>query len=110
VHASGLGDYTIDSVTRVNDPVLVEPPKKKKIMGEKDDEEEEGKKRRRTLKDKEKIVYAPFSNIGNLNYDKNSGYITIPDRHVVYTKMTDDKNRVLNKEAGNEGQSLVREL
>ena len=38
------------------------------------------KKAMRTLKDKEKIIYAPFSNIGALNFEKTTGYITIPDK------------------------------
>jgi len=33
----------------------------------------------RTLKDKDKVVYAPFSNLGSLNFEKATGYITIPD-------------------------------
>ncbi len=83
MHISGLGDYSIDQVTRISDPVPVESGKK------------EEKKKWRTLKDKEKIVYAPFSNLGSVNFDKTSGYITIPDRHIIYTKLTDDKNQVV---------------
>ena len=41
----------------------------------------------RTLKDKDRIVYAPFSNIGSLNFEKSSGYITIPDSQVIYTRV-----------------------
>ena len=54
------------------------------------------KKKRRTLKDKEKIVYAPFSNLGSVNFDKTSGYISIPDKHIIYTKLTDERNQILN--------------
>jgi len=36
-------------------------------------------KKLRNLKDKEKVLYAPNSNIGALNFDKATGYITIPD-------------------------------
>lgn len=36
-------------------------------------------KKMRTLKDKEKVIYAPFSNLGALNFEKTTGYITIPD-------------------------------
>lgn len=98
MHISGLGDYEIDEVTRISDPVPVEAVK---IKGEK---AEETKKKWWTLKDKEKIVYAPFSNFGAMNFDRSSGFITIPDRHVIYTKLTDDKNRVMNQDLGNEGQ------
>ena len=41
----------------------------------------------RTLKDKEKIIYAPFSNLGALNFEKSTGYITIPDKQVIYTRV-----------------------
>ncbi len=85
VHISGLGDYSIDQVTRISDPVPIETVNK-----------DQEKKKWRTLKDKEKIVYAPFSNLGSLNFDRSSGYITIPDKHIVYTKLTDEKNTVLN--------------
>jgi hypothetical protein len=33
----------------------------------------------RNLKDKEKVLYAPFCNVGALNFEKSTGYITIPD-------------------------------
>jgi hypothetical protein len=39
----------------------------------------QGKKKNRTLKDKEKVLYAPFCNIGAMNFEKTTGYITIPD-------------------------------
>ena len=45
----------------------------------------------RTLKDKEKVVYAPFSNIGALNFEKATGYITIPDKQVIYTRVGQDE-------------------
>lgn len=77
----------------------------------------------RTLKDKEKVLYAPFSNVGALNFEKSTGYITIPDKQVIYTRVGDDdddnpmsKMRVqpigagtgqTGDEAGNEGQKMV---
>jgi hypothetical protein len=39
------------------------------------------------LKDKEKVLFAPFSNIGAMNFENTTGYITIPDQYVVYTKL-----------------------
>jgi hypothetical protein len=56
----------------------------------------------RTLKDKEKVLYAPFSNIGALNFDKSTGYITIPDNQVVYTR-TDGDNTNIDESKANEG-------
>ena len=46
------------------------------------------------MKDKERIVYAPFSSLGALNFDKTSGYISIPDKYVVFTK-TDEVDQVI---------------
>jgi hypothetical protein len=59
-------------------------------------------KKLRTLKDKEKVLYAPFSNIGALNFEKSTGYITIPDNQVVYTR-TDGENTVIDESKANEG-------
>lgn len=72
------------------------PNLKKKIYLP-DEEDEEGKReevdgdgkkqrKKRNLKQTERIIYAPFSNLGFLNFDKSGGYITIPDNHVVFTK------------------------
>lgn len=44
------------------------------------------KKKLRTLTQKERIIYAPNSNLGFLNYEKTGGYITIPDEYVLYTR------------------------
>lgn len=45
----------------------------------------------RTLKDT-KVLYAPFSNIGALNFEKSTGYITIPDSQVIYTRVANDED------------------
>ena len=37
------------------------------------------KKGSRTLKDKERVLYAPFCNIGAMNFETSTGYITIPE-------------------------------
>lgn len=105
----GIGDYPISEATRIQDPVPVDP-KKPAGMARKDFNEELLKRKRRTLKDKEKIIYAPFSSIGALNFDKTSGYITIPDKYVVFTKVTNENDEVINQFENNEGQRMVQEL
>ena len=83
VHINGLGDYDIADVQRVEDPCPIEMKKTAKQKAIEHNEEKMGIKRKkamRTLKDKEKIIYAPFSNIGALNFEKTTGYITIPDK------------------------------
>lgn len=91
VHVNGLGDYDISSIQKVDDPCPIELRRSAKQKAlEHEREKTLGTKKKssmRTLKDKEKVLYAPFSNIGALNFDKSSGYITIPDSQVIYTRV-----------------------
>lgn len=93
IHINGLGDYTVDYVTKLDDPCPIETVEVK------------GKKKR-TLKQKEKFLYAPYCNINSLDYDRNAGYITIPDRFVAFTKNIGDTTQV----RADEGVRMVREL
>ena len=80
IHVNGLGDYEIKSIQKVEDPCPIEL---KKTVKQKQEEHNNtsGKKKGggRTLKDKERVLYAPFCNIGAMNFEKTTGYITIPD-------------------------------
>jgi ribosome biogenesis protein BMS1 len=81
VHINGLGDFEINSLQKIDDPCPIEL---KRTVKEKQQNHTLAKltgatKKLRTLKDKEKVLYAPFSNIGALNFEKSTGYITIPD-------------------------------
>ena len=77
LHVNGLGEYEIAKIQRVDDPCPIEM---KKTVREKQKDLKEGKTKKRTLKDKEKVLYAPFSNLGSMNFEKSTGaYITIPD-------------------------------
>jgi ribosome biogenesis protein BMS1 len=105
VHITGLGDYLIKEMKVIDDPC---PPLTKGTLntnqeaeeGEDDGEgglggEEEGntkkKRKKRTLKQNERIIYAPHSNLGFLNYEQSSGYITIPDNHVLFTRVEEEQ-------------------
>ena len=83
VHVNGLGDYDIASVTKIEDPCPIEVKKSAKQKAIEHEREKElgtkSKKAMRTLKNRDKVLYAPFSNVGALNFDKTTGYITIPD-------------------------------
>jgi hypothetical protein len=46
--------------------------------------------KKRNLKDKERVLYAPYTNIGCVNFEKTTGYINIPDINVVYTRIDDE--------------------
>ena len=134
IHVNGLGDYDIKSIQRVDDPCPIELKKTVKQRQQEHLEEKLGqsnKKKKRNLKDKERVLYAPFSNIGSMNFEKatgsgsGAGYITIPDKYVVYTKLNQEgedaagnlmmnEEGVLmtggNKQQGNEGQQMVWKL
>jgi len=66
------------------------------------------KKAMRTLKDREKVLYAPFSNIGALNFEKTTGYITIPDSQVIYTRVADEEGPDFNEKEGAGGISQAK--
>lgn len=110
---NGLGDYEIKSITRIEDPCPIELKKTvKQKQAELREELNSGKKKKkRNLKDKERVLYAPFSNIGAMNFEKSSGYITIPDQYVVYTKLNEEEEQLggidPELQEGNEGQKLV---
>ena len=93
IHLNGLGDFDIKNVSKIDDPCPIEMKKTVKQKQKEHQMEKNGeipaKKKKRTLKDKEKVLYAPFSNIGAMNFEKTTGYITIPDQYVVYTKLNE---------------------
>lgn len=47
------------------------------------------RRKRRTLNQSERIIYAPSCNLGTLNFDYSSGYVTIPHDYVKFTKVED---------------------
>jgi hypothetical protein len=115
IHLNGLGDYDIAAITKVEDPCPIEMKrtvKEKQAMHRENKLSGQVKKQRtnRNLKDKEKIIYAPFSNIGTLNFEKSTGYITIPDKQVVYTRVGDEEDEdgnLVKPTDGNVGQQMV---
>ena len=48
------------------------------------------KSRKRHLKDKERVLYAPYTNVGSMNFDKSTGYITIPEENVIFTRTNEN--------------------
>ena len=110
-------------MTAIEDPC---PPLAKEMKaieegsgGEEDngDEIKKKKKKKRSLRQTERIIYAPQSNLGFLNYDKSSGYITIPDNHVMFTRIEEEKidehgnkTMVIVNGEGGEGVEMVRKL
>lgn len=127
----GLGDYQISNLSILDDPC---PPLQKKVDfsknegGEANDENVENQeqnekktKRRRTLKQNERIIYAPNCNLGMLSFETTGGYVTIPKDNIIFTKVekkeklnNDDEDAIEekseNEEELEEGVKMVREL
>lgn len=88
VHIAGVGDYPVAEVAALHDPCPL-PDKQKK----------------RGLNERERLLYAPMSDVGGLLFDKDAVYIDIPDWKVQYTSAG-----VGGAEAGGEGEAMVRSL
>ncbi|KAJ1985733.1 Glycoside hydrolase 2 (Mannanase, beta-galactosidase) [Dimargaris cristalligena] len=60
VHLPGVGDFSLDDVSMLNDPCPLP------------------EKQRKTLGTKQKLIYAPMADVGGLMYDKDAVYINVP--------------------------------
>ena len=78
LHLMGVGDYVAASFQLLDDPCACKRRK-----------EEAGGGRRRKLNEKEKRMYAPMSDVGEVMYDEDAMYIDMKAQHVHYT--TEDK-------------------
>jgi len=62
--------------------------------------------KKRNLKDRERVLYAPYSNIGAVNFEKSTGYINIPDSNVVFTRINEnDEDGIGEGLAGVDGEN-----
>lgn len=99
VHITGSGDFTIGSVEKLPDPVP-SPYIEQKIN---EIEIEEAKlaaangeaivlkrPRRKRLEEKQKIIYAPMSDIGGVLIDKDAVYIDVGTKHHGEGKLVDE--------------------
>jgi len=107
----------------MDDPCPVELKKTVKQKQQEHEMEKQGlvkPSKKRSLKDKERVLYAPYTNIGAMNFEKTTGYINIPDKNVVYTRIDEDDEGGIgeglggvdgsNKKELNEGQRMVFKL
>ena len=62
LHLAGLGDVSVAQVTALPDPCPLP-----------------GTLKRRSLDSKERLLYAPMSDVGRMVYDKDAMYVTLPD-------------------------------
>jgi len=86
VHIAGVGDYTVSSVEKLPDPCPtpyfeqkleeMERERQKQAM-ENGEPVAKTTRRRKRLDDKQKIIYAPMSDVGGVLVDKDAVYIDV---------------------------------
>lgn len=86
-HIAGVGDYDIEDIAMLPDPCPLPSQLKK-----------------RSLNDRERLVYAPMSDVGGLLFDRDAMYVDIPEWKMQYSKPT-----VGGAEDG-VGEAMVRDL
>eukprot|EP00026_Physarum_polycephalum_P001142 Phypoly_transcript_01143.p1 GENE.Phypoly_transcript_01143~~Phypoly_transcript_01143.p1 ORF type:complete len:1209 (+),score=274.43 Phypoly_transcript_01143:529-3627(+) len=90
VHIPGSGDYDIASITPLGDPC----PPPSRATNEK----------QRKLDTKQKIIYAPMSDINNIIYDKDAIYIDIQKPNLNFTDVEGEES------TQGPGEKMVRQL
>jgi len=75
LHVLGVGDFSIRAVDVLPDPCPLPGTEKKKKL--------------RKLSEKERLIYAPFADVGNVLYDKDATYINLRPRQVLYSSRQD---------------------
>lgn len=90
VHIAGLGDYKVNTIEKLPDPVPT--PYFEQKVNEFEIEQAKAaaangetiaprKHRRKRLEEKQKIIYAPMSDVGGVLIDKDTVYIDVGSKH-----------------------------
>lgn len=87
MHIAGVGDCKLAGVAALMDPCPLPSATKKK-----------------GLREKEKLLYAPMSDVGEMLYDKDAVYININDHQVQFSKKESDEG---DDEAGEKSTCSV---
>ena len=96
VHVPGVGDFTAASLTPCPDPC----PRPGADAG-----------RRKRLGDRDRLIYAPMSDVGRLLFDKDAMYVDIPDHRVAFTDPTAEGAAALAASAAStDGVRMVKTL
>lgn len=97
VHIAGVGDCKLAGVSALEDPCPLPSATKKK-----------------GLREKEKLLYSPWSNVGEVLYDKDATYVDINDHQVQYSKPEANGAEVVDPDSGVEnddvGVAMVKTL
>jgi ribosome biogenesis protein BMS1 len=97
VHIPGVGDHSISEISLLSDPC---PTPQSMKTGE--------KKQRRSLNEKEKLLYAPMSDVSGILYDKDAVYINIPEKY--YRGSLDDSGDENLKEDFTKGEKMLEKI
>lgn len=98
VHIAGLGDYQIGSIEKLPDPVPTPYFEQKvtefeieqaKIAAANGEVVPTRKNRRKRLEERQKIIYAPMSDVGGVLIDKDTVYIDVGTKHYGESKLVD---------------------
>lgn len=87
-HIAGVGDFRVNEISAMPDPCPLP-----------------GQAKKRSLNERERLIYAPMSDVGGLLFDKDAMYVEIPDWKVQYSA----SGTVGAHEIGG-GENLVRSL
>jgi ribosome biogenesis protein BMS1 len=97
VHLAGVGDFALSDVSSLPDPCPLP-----------------GSTKRRSLDDRERLLYAPMSDVGRLTYDKDAMYVNLADHTVNFSKPEADEDDAARRGAmahiDTPGVQMVREL
>lgn len=97
MHIAGVGDCKLAGVSALEDPCPLPSATKKK-----------------GLREKEKLLYSPWSNVGEVLYDKDATYVDINDHQVQYSKSEPNEAEQKDPESGVEnddvGVAMVKTL
>lgn len=109
IHIAGVGDYNVHAVEKLPDPCPTPYFEQKmddlereraKLAAEAGEEIAQPRRRRRKrLEDKQKIIYAPMSDVGGVLVDKDAVYIDVGE-----------KQSFVPGEENGEGEKLVSDL
>lgn len=109
VHVAGVGDFGVSQVEKLPDPCPTPYYQQKLDEYEREKMKQEGgsttattTRRRKRLDDKDKLIYAPMSDVGGVLMDKDAVYIDVG-------KKNEDLSFVPGQEKG-EGERLVTGL
>src|SRR5579859_465733 len=100
VHIPGVGDFTVSQTSGLPDPC----PSPAAVARE-NGTTKDGKIKRRSLSDKQKLIYAPMSDVGGIMFDKDAVYINLPDK-LSFSRREDDED---DEDVG-VGERLVMKL